>query len=79
MQTAGSGDNSSFVVKVTDFGLCDLFTAEGPLIGEMGGTLTHVAPEVATQQKVRHQPAQEAPGSCSSSVFHCPAGHRKVK
>lgn len=41
------------MAKVSDFGLSDLYTSEGPLIGEMGGTLTHLAPEIVTQRKVR--------------------------
>ena len=55
----GQGQNGEsgrgFVTKVSDFGLSELFTAEGPLMGELGGTVTHLAPEIVTCKRVRDQ------------------------
>ncbi|KAJ9513844.1 hypothetical protein QJQ45_020921 [Haematococcus lacustris] len=47
------GDNRGFTAKVSDFGLSDLSTSEGLLMGELGGTVTHLDPCIVTQRKVR--------------------------
>lgn len=47
-----AGDSRGFTAKVSDFGLSELFTAEGPLMGELGGTVTHIAPEIVTTKEV---------------------------
>ncbi|KAJ9521920.1 hypothetical protein QJQ45_024789 [Haematococcus lacustris] len=45
-------DNRGFTAKVSDFGLSDLSTSDGSLVmGELGGTVTHIAPELVTQRK----------------------------
>lgn len=46
------GDVRGFVAKVSDFGLSELFTSEGPLMGELGGTVTHIAPEIVMYKEV---------------------------
>ncbi len=38
--------------QVSDFGMSEFFTQDGPLIGELGGTVTHIAPEIVTQKLV---------------------------
>ncbi|KAG1665619.1 hypothetical protein FOA52_011450 [Chlamydomonas sp. UWO 241] len=38
--------------KVSDFGLVELCTINGPLIGDIGGTVTHTAPEVISKKQV---------------------------
>jgi len=45
-------DGRGFVAKVSDFGLSELFTSEGPLMGELGGTVTHIAPEIVMHRRV---------------------------
>ncbi len=41
---AAPSDPRGFTVKVSDFGLSELLTSDGPLMGELGGTVTHIAP-----------------------------------
>ncbi|MEW5320216.1 MAG: hypothetical protein WDW38_011305, partial [Sanguina aurantia] len=41
-----------FVAKVSDFGFSEQITARGPMVGEMGGTVTHVAPEVVLHKQI---------------------------
>lgn len=38
--------------QVSDFGFSEQITARGPMVGEMGGTVTHVAPEVVLHKQV---------------------------
>lgn len=45
-------DPRGFTAKVSDFGLSDLFTPDGPFMGELGGTVTHIAPEIVTHKRV---------------------------
>ena len=46
------GEGQGFSAKISDFGMSDLFTSDGPLMGELGGTVTHIAPEVVTHKMV---------------------------
>ncbi|KXZ55457.1 hypothetical protein GPECTOR_2g1006 [Gonium pectorale] len=49
---ANPGDPRGFTIKVSDFGLSELLTSDGPLMGELGGTVTHIAPEIVTHKRV---------------------------
>ncbi|KAG2426463.1 hypothetical protein HXX76_011693 [Chlamydomonas incerta] len=49
---ASPGDPRGFTIKVSDFGLSELLTSDGPLMGELGGTVTHIAPEIVTHKRV---------------------------
>lgn len=33
-------------------GLSEMFTLDGPIMGELGGTVTHIAPEIVTHKRV---------------------------
>ncbi|GAX73009.1 hypothetical protein CEUSTIGMA_g461.t1 [Chlamydomonas eustigma] len=43
---------TGFVAKVSDFGMSEMFTTGGTLLGEIGGTVTHIAPEIVTHKQV---------------------------
>ncbi|GLI68191.1 hypothetical protein VaNZ11_012534 [Volvox africanus] len=49
---ANPADPRGFTIKVSDFGLSELLTSDGPLMGELGGTVTHIAPEIVTHKRV---------------------------
>jgi hypothetical protein len=42
-----------FLAKISDLGMMEMFTREGPMMGGLGGTVTHVAPEAALNHQVR--------------------------
>lgn len=42
-----------FSAKLADFGLSELRTSDGHVVGDLGGTVTHVAPESVLYRQVR--------------------------
>jgi hypothetical protein len=46
------GDGNGITAKVSDFGMSELLSSGGPVMGELGGTVTHIAPEIVTQKLV---------------------------
>jgi hypothetical protein len=62
-----SNNDYGFVAKVSDFGMSEMFISGGPLLGEIGGTVTHIAPEMVTSKQVRRD------SSTLESVMMCVA------
>ncbi|GAX73010.1 hypothetical protein CEUSTIGMA_g462.t1 [Chlamydomonas eustigma] len=46
------GDGNGIIAKVSDFGMSELLSSGGPVMGDLGGTVTHIAPEIVTQKMV---------------------------
>ncbi|GFH24804.1 protein kinase domain-containing protein, partial [Haematococcus lacustris] len=63
------GDNRGFTAKVSDFGLSDLSTSEGLLMGELGGTVTHLDPCIVTQRKVSKKSDVYSFGICMWELY----------
>ncbi|GFR43418.1 hypothetical protein Agub_g4499, partial [Astrephomene gubernaculifera] len=47
-----ANNRRGFTAKLADFGLSELRSSDGQVVGDLGGTVTHVAPESVMQRQV---------------------------